>query len=58
MVSLADMGPMADRPLPGCPTRKADIRALAAEVWDWSRLKSPQKFKVVALQVKFSDLLQ
>ncbi|MDP9634728.1 hypothetical protein BKP54_31465 [Ensifer sp. 1H6] len=42
---------MADRSLPGRPTRKADIRALAAEDWDWSRLKSPPNFKVVARQV-------
>ncbi|GEC41888.1 hypothetical protein EME01_59600 [Sinorhizobium meliloti] len=42
---------MADRPLPGRPTRKADIRPLAPEDWDWSRLKSPPQFKVVARQV-------
>lgn len=34
----SNLGPMADRPLPGRPTRKADISAPAAEVWNWSRL--------------------
>lgn len=31
---MAFLGPMADRPLLGHPTRNADIRVLAAKVWD------------------------